>query len=197
MASLSINDNNVIYTYKSYNFVTSCCKDIEKSWFKYAENNIPRCDNIIEISNKLLSIKHAEIIEKSIFEYSLQYCFYKNYPLEYIPTIYNDKYTSILQLIDSKDIKINIVNKIFNDEFFCLLIAFLPPHELCPENWAKIIEKKNNLEKQENKVEYSSVYKCMKCGNNKCIVRQVQLRSADEPMTTFVKCSVCNKTYKF
>lgn len=186
-----------LYTYKSYNFATSCCKYIDKTWFKYAENNIKRGENIIEISNKILSIKHAEIIEKSIFEYALQYCICKNFPIEYIPSIYYDKFTSLLQLIETKDTRLNIINKIFNDELFCLIIAFLPPHELCPENWAKIIEKKNNLEKQENKVEYSSVYKCMKCGNNKCTVRQVQLRSADEPMTTFVKCSVCTKTYKF
>jgi transcription elongation factor S-II len=38
---------------------------------------------------------------------------------------------------------------------------------------------------------------CGKCKNRKCTYYQLQTRSADEPMTTFVTCTVCNNRWKF
>ncbi|EPQ56864.1 hypothetical protein GLOTRDRAFT_73326 [Gloeophyllum trabeum ATCC 11539] len=32
---------------------------------------------------------------------------------------------------------------------------------------------------------------CEKCGNNEAYFSQIQIRSADEPMTTFYKCTAC------
>ena len=40
-------------------------------------------------------------------------------------------------------------------------------------------------------------FKCGKCGKRKCTYYQMQTRSADEPMTTFVTCTVCNNRWKF
>lgn len=42
----------------------------------------------------------------------------------------------------------------------------------------------------------STAFKCAKCGQRKCSYRQLQTRSADEPMTTFVTC-VCGHRWKF
>lgn len=36
---------------------------------------------------------------------------------------------------------------------------------------------------------------CGKCKNRKCTYYQLQTRSADEPMTTFVTCTVCNNRW--
>jgi DNA-directed RNA polymerase subunit M/transcription elongation factor TFIIS len=41
----------------------------------------------------------------------------------------------------------------------------------------------------------SGVYKCPRCSSDETIYRQLQVRSADEPMTTFVTCLSCN--YQF
>jgi len=38
---------------------------------------------------------------------------------------------------------------------------------------------------------------CGKCKNRKCTYYQMQTRSADEPMTTFVSCTVCGNRWKF
>lgn len=40
-------------------------------------------------------------------------------------------------------------------------------------------------------------FKCGKCKQRKCTYYQLQTRSADEPMTTFVTCVNCNNRWKF
>eukprot|EP00252_Welwitschia_mirabilis_P016150 TRINITY_DN35681_c0_g1_i1.p1 TRINITY_DN35681_c0_g1~~TRINITY_DN35681_c0_g1_i1.p1 ORF type:complete len:361 (-),score=84.78 TRINITY_DN35681_c0_g1_i1:460-1542(-) len=40
-------------------------------------------------------------------------------------------------------------------------------------------------------------FKCGKCGQRKCTYYQMQTRSADEPMTTYVTCMNCNNRWKF
>jgi transcription elongation factor S-II len=37
--------------------------------------------------------------------------------------------------------------------------------------------------------------KCGKCGKKNCTYNQLQTRSADEPMTTFVMCNECGNRY--
>lgn len=41
------------------------------------------------------------------------------------------------------------------------------------------------------------MYRCKKCGSKQTVAEQKQTRSADEPMTTFVKCLNCNNGWKF
>ncbi|XP_030540380.1 transcription elongation factor TFIIS-like [Rhodamnia argentea] len=40
-------------------------------------------------------------------------------------------------------------------------------------------------------------FKCGRCGQRKCTYYQMQTRSADEPMTTYVTCVNCNNHWKF
>ncbi|PIL34503.1 transcription factor [Ganoderma sinense ZZ0214-1] len=43
----------------------------------------------------------------------------------------------------------------------------------------------------------TDAFQCGRCKQRKCRYRQQQTRSADEPMTTFVTCTVCNNRWKF
>ncbi|KAI8351814.1 transcription elongation factor S-II [Choanephora cucurbitarum] len=43
----------------------------------------------------------------------------------------------------------------------------------------------------------TDMFKCGKCGGRKCTYFQMQTRSADEPMTTFVTCVGCGNHWKF
>lgn len=43
----------------------------------------------------------------------------------------------------------------------------------------------------------SDLFTCGKCKKKKCTYTQVQTRSADEPMTTFVFCTECGNRWKF
>ena len=95
--------------------------------------------------------------------------------------------------IKNKTFKKNILNGTINPSY----VAFLSPSQIHPQNWDKILKKKEYIEQRENNIIYSDAYKCYKCGESKCKITQIQTRSADEPMTTFVVCIVCHNTFKF
>ncbi|KAL6122730.1 hypothetical protein NUSPORA_00260 [Nucleospora cyclopteri] len=61
----------------------------------------------------------------------------------------------------------------------------------------QIIEDSINASKQATPMAESTIFKCSKCNQRKCTYYQLQTRSCDEPMTTFVKCSVCGNAWKF
>jgi len=63
----------------------------------------------------------------------------------------------------------------------------------------KKIEQENlfkSLSAAEKQAE-TDAFQCSRCKQRKCIYRQAQTRSADEPMTTFVTCTVCGNKWKF
>ena len=69
-----------------------------------------------------------------------------------------------------------------------------------PEVWAELIEQNANREKAtfSKKATASIMMYCNSCKKkSKCDYYQVQTRSADEPMTTFVTCLECDKRWKF
>lgn len=45
--------------------------------------------------------------------------------------------------------------------------------------------------------EYEGIFMCRKCKSKKTTYYQLQTRSADEPMTTYVECKNCNNHWKF
>lgn len=57
--------------------------------------------------------------------------------------------------------------------------------------------KEDDLKKLKiGKEEFEGVFKCAKCKSKKTTYYQMQTRSADEPMTTFVTCLNCEKRWK-
>tara|TARA_Y100000389_G_scaffold204108_1_gene255044 strand:+ start:4551 stop:5066 length:516 start_codon:yes stop_codon:yes gene_type:complete len=66
---------------------------------------------------------------------------------------------------------------------------------------SKEIEKniQKNLKKDYNvasDIDYKGAFKCGKCKKWKTTYYELQTRSADEPMTIFITCHVCNSTWK-
>jgi transcription elongation factor S-II len=71
--------------------------------------------------------------------------------------------------------------------------------ELNPDKWQELIDKKiiKDKNKFESNLEASTdTFTCRKCKSNKCTFYQQQIRSADEPMTTFVQCLDCGNRWK-
>ena len=78
-------------------------------------------------------------------------------------------------------------------------LPFMTHQELCPEKWAQLIEEKRirDKNKYEIKLEASTDnFQCRKCKSRECTYYQLQTRSADEPMTTFVTCITCGSRWK-
>jgi len=75
-------------------------------------------------------------------------------------------------------------------------LGYMKPHELSPEKYKAIIEKKA-YEHNQKKNKGSNIFSCKKCKQSNCEVTQKQTRAADEPATTFVKCLECGFNFKF
>jgi transcription elongation factor S-II len=72
--------------------------------------------------------------------------------------------------------------------------------DMCPQRWKAAIEKIIEMEKKlYAKNTAASIFMwCSSCKKKaKCDYYQMQTRSADEPMTTFVTCLECDKKWKF
>lgn len=73
------------------------------------------------------------------------------------------------------------------------------PSEYLPSKWKKITDefkKKLNDEINPDLGNVTTMWTCSKCGHNKTSYYQLQTRSADEPMTTFVTCITCGNKWK-
>jgi len=90
-------------------------------------------------------------------------------------------------------------NKIKVEDF-----AYYNHQQFSPKNWEQLINKKKLRDdnKYEPKLEAATdnftCYKCLKEKREakKCTFYQLQTRSADEPMTTFVTCLTCGARWK-
>ena len=78
-------------------------------------------------------------------------------------------------------------------------VAFMTHIELKPKKWEKLIEEK--IQRDKHKYEFkmeaaTDTFTCRKCKSKKCTYYQMQTRSADEPMTTYVSCIDCGNRWK-
>lgn len=110
--------------------------------------------------------------------------------------IYLDKLRSVY--INIKDNKY-ISNLLENGDIKPHQIAFMTHQEMKPEKWDELIKEK--IKRDKNKFETNieaatDTFTCRRCKQNKCTYYQMQTRSADEPMTTFVTCLNCDNRWK-
>ena len=94
----------------------------------------------------------------------------------------------------------HILDKINSGELELRNVAEMSPIDLCPSRWKESIEKIIESEKKLYSAQKNaSIFMwCSGCKRKtKCDYYQLQTRSADEPMTTFVNCLECGKKWKF
>ena len=147
-------------------------------------------------------IKDSEIatnLEKGIFNSSLgkakEKCIVKKWDNIYFVAIYLDLLRTIYVNLKNE----RILHMIKNHELQAHKLAFMTHQEMSPEKWEKLIQDKKirDENKYEPKLEASTdKFTCRKCHSKKCTYYQLQTRSADEPMTTFVSCLDCGKRWK-
>ena len=87
-----------------------------------------------------------------------------------------------------------------NGEIKSQEIAFMTHQEMYPEKWEEAIKAKNIRDKNkfEQKLEaMTDRYTCKKCKSKRCSYYQLQTRSADEGITTYITCLDCGQRMKF
>ena len=141
----------------------------------------------------------CKILEESIFEETGKYIKEEDVDANYFVNIYENKVDEILANLDSlNDIKNTyFCQAILDGVIDVKSIACMSPEDMFPERWKKIIDRRNLIEYKKTNMATTDMFTCYKCSKKKCSVSQAQTRSADEPMTTFVKCLVCGNKWSF
>ena len=147
-----------------------------------SENTIKKLENYV---NK----EFVEIVEKSISNFSNNYAIINETPY-LIESIYDTKLDEIINALSKTPDIIKTIEEAKN-------IAFLKPEELNPDNYEKLLKKKEFEEYKKNDIKSSSAFKCKRCKKSKCSVTQKQTRAGDEPITTFVICLECGYNFSF
>jgi transcription elongation factor S-II len=116
---------------------------------------------------------------------------------------YRDKSISIYENIRPDGYvnnKHNWAEKLNSGEVEPKTFVEMPPEEVCPSRWKDALDKMIETEiKLYSKNMDAAIYLyCSRCKKkSKCDYYQLQTRSADEPMTTFVTCLECDREWKF
>ena len=116
--------------------------------------------------------------------------------------IYKQRWTTMKVLLDNPNctLKERIVKKEIKSWEAPKMdaVAVWPggPHHTLKDERA-IREKHLAALNAEDTDDYVGMFKCGKCKSMKTTYYQMQTRSADEPMTTFVNCKCCGNRWKF
>ena len=160
----------------------------------FRKNIVSKLDIVIKndkISNNL---------EKGIYNYAIKTAeekkILKKWENEHFVNLYLQKLKTIIFNLKNEE----VYNKLTNKEIKAHELAFMSHQDMRPDLWNELIELKKI--KDENKfspkIEASTDdFTCSKCKSKKCTFYQLQTRSADEPMTTFVTCLDCGNRWKF
>lgn len=148
------------------------------------------------IFSKYLPKRDASKLEMSIHDYIEEYIRIKQISQDYNDNVYWTK-------VNDLEYNLNFMNNqyllphILDGSIKIDQLVNMAPHELNPDRWRSIMERREYIEYKRNNIETSDAYECKKCKQRKSYVYQLQTRSADEPMTTFVTCMNCGNMFKF
>jgi transcription elongation factor S-II len=138
-------------------------------------------------------------LEKGIYNYCIKEAterqIIKKWDNVYFTHLYLDRLRTIYYNLKNPLLADRIINK----EIKPHELAFMSHQEIMPEKWATLLSDKKI--RDENiyapKLEASTDgFTCRKCKSKECSYYQLQTRSADEPMTTFVTCIKCGTRWK-
>jgi len=147
---------------------------------------------------KLNDICYCVNLERAIYNYSLKEAtrmkLIKQWSNESFMNLYINRTRSIYSNL-TDDLIITIKTQFMTYK----QLAEATHHELQPLKWEKQLERKtkrNNNMFEDNMSSATDAFTCRKCKQSKCSYYQLQTRSADEPMTTFITCIPCGHRWR-
>lgn len=92
-----------------------------------------------------------------------------------------------------------LMDRLKDGEFPAHQVPFMSAREMYPEHWQSLADeqlKRETTMLDGNPEEGSDMFKCKKCGKSRTRYWEMQTRSADEPMTIFIRCLNCGKEWR-
>ena len=165
-------------------------------------------DKVVQNFGELMDISLAEEFETEILKVVVGISNKENIDIDWNNRIfwnlYRSKCISFYENLKGSqsyvDNQENWLDKLKNGDITPADLAELSAVELCPARWKESIEKIIEAEKKlYSKDQSAAIFMwCSGCKKKtKCDYYQMQTRSADEPMTTFVTCLECDRRWKF
>jgi transcription elongation factor S-II len=164
--------------------------------------------NDIKRINKILSenwscSEYPEIIEKSIYNYTIREAREKKVERTWnnklFVFLYKKNFSKVYSNVATNKNAAFVMKKLKYGYWEPENIISMSHEELYPDMWEDFIiknKKKMDLLSLDNKQQGSNMFRCGRCKKNNCTYFQLQTRSADEPMTTFVTCIDCGQRWK-
>lgn len=119
---------------------------------------------------------------------------------KYINAMYKHRFFALRNSIE----KGNLIQRLSEKSINFKDIVKMNAEHLVPDGpYAQTLQKnqKRELEIEQAKAkleeDYEGIFMCKKCKSKKTEYYQLQTRSADEPMTTYVHCKNCDNNWKF
>jgi len=171
--------------------------------------NVKQRQHILEVLTKLLS-EHCNNndlneLERGIYNASLNEAKIRQIPLTWEHETFRWIYDMVAKRAignfnpDSYVGNKHLIERWKDGEFTLDQIGAWTPYELKPMHWKDL---KDQLVKREQRILEGNMsmatdrFRCSQCKEKKCSYYELQTRSADEPMTIFVKCLNCGKQWK-
>ena len=149
-----------------------------------------------ELNKLVTNDQYTAVIENGIYNYTIQECtnrkIIKKWTNPFFVEIYISKFKTLLANLNTDYAKELI-------EQDPTKIAYMTHQDFNPEKWKTIIEKQQKIAESmlTNKLTANTTsFKCYKCDSKNCSYYQMQIRSADEPMTSFVTCIDCENHWR-
>jgi DNA-directed RNA polymerase subunit M/transcription elongation factor TFIIS len=152
-----------------------------------------RC--VEKINEKVENPSLSENIEIGIFNRSIQIAKEKQ-----VIRKWTNKYFVEIYLSKLKTVFANLSKELLASLPEPHRIAFMEHYQLNPARWESLIQKQSKRDAYlcEQKVAANSTdMKCYRCKSDKCSYYQLQTRSSDEAMTTYVSCMNCGNHWTF
>jgi transcription elongation factor S-II len=165
-----------------------------------------RANLVIKFNNLIKNKKISSTLEKAIYNWSITHAKKKlvvrKWDNEPFVQIYLNRVHSIYLNIDPKSYveNKNIIKDLKKKVLTPQKLAFMSHQEMKPELWKEMIQAKIDRIKKSTEVDLSAAtdeFECFKCRKRVCTYYQLQTRSADEPMTTFITCMNCGNHWRF
>ena len=151
-----------------------------------------------KLNESLKDDKMSLNLEKGIYNYALKEADIRKIVKKWDNPNFVHLYTNRLRSV-VMNLSAELIGEMTNGNIKPHKIAFMTHQEMQPKRWKELLIKKSIKDKNkfEKNIEAATdTFTCRKCHKNKCTYYQMQIRSADEPMTTFITCLECDHRWK-